>query len=106
LLPKASNPTPLRHQPAEIESDHNEYAIDYISDVKIGNRPNRRGPYLQFLTHFVGYNVPEWMLLEQVDDCEKLFVFLSSDVWAQFSQTQPYDQFKAKHLARDVDLQK
>jgi orotate phosphoribosyltransferase len=48
LLSKASNSTPLRHQPAEIESDHNEYAIDYISDVKIGNCPYRRGPYLQF----------------------------------------------------------
>jgi hypothetical protein len=46
------------------------------------------------------------MLLEQVDDCEQLSVFLSSDVWTQFSQTQPYVQFKAKHPARDVDLQK
>jgi hypothetical protein len=74
--------------------------------VKIGNWPNRRGPYLQFFTHFVGYNVPKWMSLEQVDDCEQLPVFLSSDVRAQFSQTQPYVQFKTKHLARDVDLQK
>ena len=77
----------MRHQPVEIESDHNEYAIDYISDIQIGNWPNRRGPYLQFITHFVGYNVPKWMLLEQVDDCEQLSVFLSSDVWAEFSQT-------------------
>jgi hypothetical protein len=46
------------------------------------------------------------MLLEQVDDCEQLSAFLSSDVWAQFSQTQPYVQFQTKHLARDVDLQK
>jgi len=30
LLSKTSNSTHLRHQPAEIESDHNEYAIDYI----------------------------------------------------------------------------
>ena len=82
----------MRHQPAEIESGHNEYAIDYISCVKIGNWHNRRGPYLQILTHFVGYNVVEWMLLEQVDNCEQLSVFLSSDVWAQFSQTEPYVQ--------------
>jgi hypothetical protein len=106
LISKASNSTPLRHQPAEIEIDHNEYAIDYISNVKIGTWPNRRGPYIQFLTHYVGYNVPEWMSLEQVDDCEQLTVFLSSDVWAQFSQTQPCVQFKVKHPARDVDLQK
>ena len=46
------------------------------------------------------------MLLEQVDTCEQLFVFLSSNVWAQFSQTQAYIQFKARHPARDVDLQK
>ncbi len=71
LLSKASNPTPLRHRPAEIESDHNEYAIDFISDVKVDNWPSHRGPYLKFLTHFVGYGVPKWMLLEQVDDCEQ-----------------------------------
>ncbi len=46
------------------------------------------------------------MLLEPVDDCEQLSVFLASDVWAQFSQTQSYIQFKARHLTRDVDLQK
>jgi hypothetical protein len=46
------------------------------------------------------------MLLEQVNDCDHLSVFLSSDVWSQFSQTQSYIQFKARHLARDVDLQK
>ena len=37
LLSKASNSTPLRHQPTEIESDHNEYAIDFISDAKVDN---------------------------------------------------------------------
>jgi hypothetical protein len=56
------------------------------------------------LTHFVGYDVPEWMLLEQVDDCEQLFVFLSSDVWAEFSPTQSYMQFKTRHPSRDDDL--
>jgi hypothetical protein len=81
LLSKASTSTPLRRRPAKIESDHNEYAIDFISDVKVDNWPSRRGPNLQFLTHFGRYNVPEWMLLEQVDDCEQLSVFLSSYVW-------------------------
>ncbi len=70
LLSKASTSTPLRHRHAEIESDHNEYAIDFISDVKVINWPSRRGLYLQFLTHFVGYDVLEGMVLEQVDDCE------------------------------------
>ena len=53
----------LRHQLVGIERDHNEYAIDYISDVKLDNWPNRRGLDLQSLPHFVGYDVPEWMLL-------------------------------------------
>jgi hypothetical protein len=96
LLSKASTFTPLRHRPTEVESDHNEYAIDFISDVKVDNWPSRRGPYFQFLTHFVGYDVHKWMLLEQVDDCEHLSVFLSSDVWARFSQTQSYMQIKTR----------
>ncbi len=62
-----STSTPLRHKPIEIESDNNEYAIDFISDAKVDNWPYRRGPYPQFLTHFVGYDVLEWMLLEHVD---------------------------------------
>jgi hypothetical protein len=37
LLSKASNSTPLRRRPAEIETDHNEYAIDFISDAKVNN---------------------------------------------------------------------
>ncbi len=35
LLSKASNSTPL--QPAEIASDHNEYAVDFTSDAKVDN---------------------------------------------------------------------
>ena len=37
FLSKASNSKPLRHQPVEIESDHNEYAINFISDAKVDN---------------------------------------------------------------------
>ena len=88
----------LMIQLVKIESDYNEHAINFISDAEVENWPHRRGRYLQFLTRFVGYDVPEWMVLEQDDDCEHLFVFLSSDVWAQFSQTQPYVQFKLSTL--------
>ena len=77
LLSKASNSTPLRHALAKIISDHNENAIDFISDVKIDSWTTRRGLYLQFLSHFVGYDVLEWMLLEQAEDCEQLSMFLS-----------------------------
>ena len=43
LLSIAYNPTPWHQKPSEIESNHNEYAIDHISDVKIGIWPNLRG---------------------------------------------------------------
>jgi len=86
LLSKAACSTPLRHQPSEIKSDHDEYAIDYTSDAKVDNLPNHRCLYFQFSTLFVKYDVSEWISLEQVDDCEKPYAFLSSNIWAQFSQ--------------------
>jgi hypothetical protein len=46
LLSKESSSTPLRHQHAEIESEKNEYALDFISDAKVDNWPNRCGLYL------------------------------------------------------------
>ena len=36
-------------------------------------------PYLQLLTHFVSFYIPEWLLLEQVDDCEQLPIFMASE---------------------------
>ena len=75
LFSKASISTPLRHRLAKIESDHNEYAIDFIPDAKVDNWPSRRGLYLQILTHFVGYYVPGWMLLEQVDMIVNNYLF-------------------------------
>ena len=84
LFSKAYSLTPLRHQPAEIESVHYENAIDDILGAKVDNLPSRRSSYLQFLTHLVGYYVLYWMLLKQVDGCERLSMFLSSYAWAQF----------------------
>jgi hypothetical protein len=55
--------TSLRPHQAEIEGDMEEYAINYIYDVKLDNWPRRRGPYLQFLTYFVNFDTLEWMLL-------------------------------------------
>ena len=68
--------------------------------------PIRRGPFLHRLTQCVGYDVHERTILYDVNDCEHLYVFLSSDVWAQFSQTQAYVQVKTRHPARNVDLHK
>jgi hypothetical protein len=48
LLSHATSSTSLRPHQTEIEGDHEEYAVDVISDVKIYNWPRRRGPYLEF----------------------------------------------------------
>jgi hypothetical protein len=37
--------------------------------------PSRRGPFLQWLTHYVVYDVPQWMLLEQTHVYDRIFVF-------------------------------
>ncbi len=34
---------------------------------------------MQFLTHFVSFDIPEWLLIEQVDDCEQLSIFLDNE---------------------------
>jgi hypothetical protein len=46
LLSHASSSTSLRPHQAEIKGDHEEYSVDYISDVKIDNPLRKRGPYL------------------------------------------------------------
>jgi hypothetical protein len=70
LLSHATS-TSLRPRQAKIEGDHAKYTVDYIFDVKIDNWPRRRGHhYLQFLAHFVYFDIPEWMLLEKFDDCD------------------------------------
>ena len=79
LLSYASSATSLlRPHPIEIKVDHGEYAVDYILDVKIDDWPRRRGPYLQFLTHFMSFDVSKWVLLEQVDECKQLYIFLNN----------------------------
>ena len=47
VLSYASSATSLRHHHAKIERDHEKYAIDFISDVKIDNYPRRKDYYLQ-----------------------------------------------------------
>jgi hypothetical protein len=106
LLSHAASSTSIRNHQAEIEDDHEEYAIDLISDVKIDNWPRRRGPYLQFLTHFVSFDIPEWLLLEQVDDCEQLSIFLNTEKWNVFSLGKDYLDFVAKYPMRNIVVHK
>jgi hypothetical protein len=96
----------MRPHQAEIEGDHEEYAVDFISDVKIDNWPRRRGPYLQFLTHFVSFDIPEWLLLEQVDDCEQLSIFMGSEKWNIFSKGKEYLDFANKFPMRTAIVDK
>ena len=73
LLSHASSSTSLRPYRAEIERDHEEYAVDYISDVNIDNWPKRRGPYLHFLTHFVSFDILDCCCLSKlmiVNNCQ------------------------------------
>jgi hypothetical protein len=105
-LSHATSSTSLRPHQAEIGGDHEEYDVDFISDVKIDNWPRKRGPYLQFLTHFVSFDIPEWMLLEQVDDCEQLSIFLNTEKWNIFSLGKDYLEFVAKYPMRNIVVRK
>jgi hypothetical protein len=91
---------------AEIEGAHEEHAIDFIAEVKIVNLPRRRGPYLQFLTHSMSFDIPEWLLLEQVDDCEQRFIFLYNEKWNNFSKEKDYLDFAGKFPTRKVIVNK
>jgi hypothetical protein len=96
----------LRPHHAEIKGDHEEYAFDYDSDVKIDNWPRRKGLYLPFLTHFVSFDILEWLFLEQVDDCEKLSVFVGIEKWNTFSKGKDYLDFANKFPMRKVNVDK
>jgi hypothetical protein len=106
LLSQSTITTSLRPHQAEIEGDMEEYAINYIDDVKLDNWPRRRGLYLQFLTYFINFDTPEWMLLEQVDDCEELTKFLSSEKWTNFSNGKVYLDFVTKYPKRIIIVDK
>jgi hypothetical protein len=61
---------------------------------------------LQFLTYFVNFDTPEWMLLEQVNDCEELTKFLQSEKWNKFSLGKVYLQFVAQYPKRKIVIDK
>jgi hypothetical protein len=98
LLCHATSPTSrLRPHQTSIEGDHEEYAVNFISDVQIDNWSRRRGPFLQFLTHFVSFDILKWMPLEQDDNCEQLSIFLNTEKWNVFSLGEDYLEFVAKY---------
>ena len=83
-----------------------EYAINYKDDVKLDNWSRRQGPSLQFLTYFVKFDTPEWMLLEQTDDCEELSKFLISQKWTTFFLGKYYLEFVNKYPKRISSIHK
>jgi hypothetical protein len=54
----------------------------------------------------VSFDIHEWMLLEQVDDCEQLSIFLNTEKWTVFSLGKDYLEFVAKYLMRNIVVQK
>ena len=61
---------------------------------------------MQLLTHFVSFEIPEWMLLEQVDDCEQLSSFLNNEKWNVFSLGKDYLEFVGTYLMRNIVVHK
>ena len=61
---------------------------------------------MQFLTHSVSFDINEWMLLEQVGDCEHLSIFLSTEKWNVFSLGKDYLEFVVKYPVRNIVVHK
>ena len=58
------------------------------------------------LTLFMNFDTPEWMLFEQIDECEELSKFLESQKWKTFSQGEIYMRFVEKYPTRNVVINK
>ena len=61
---------------------------------------------MQFLTHFVSFDIHECMLHEQVDDCEQLSIVLNTEKWNVFSLGKDYLEFVAKYPMRNIVVHK
>ena len=51
----------------------------------------------------MSFAIPEWMLLEQVDNCEQLSIFLGSKKWKVFSMGNDYLECVSKYPMRNID---
>ena len=61
---------------------------------------------MQFLTHFVSFDILEWMLLEQIDDCEQLSIFLNTEKLNIFSLGKDYLKFIAEYPMINIVVHK
>ena len=57
---------------------------------------------MKILTHFKSFDIIEWMLLEQVIDCEQLSIFLKTQKWNAFSLGKDYLKFVAQYPMRNI----
>ena len=55
---------------------------------------------------FLSFDTPQWMLLEEVDDCEQLSLFVSNEKWNIFSLGKDYLDFVAKYSIRNMIVNK
>ena len=53
----------------------------------------------------MSFDIPEWMLLEQVDDCEQFSIFLSSEKWNVLG-CKDYLELVAKYPMRNIVVTK
>jgi len=54
----------------------------------------------------VSFDIPEWTLLEQVDDCEQLSIFLGNEKWKVVSMGNDYLEFISKYPMRNIVVHK
>ena len=103
LLSRAYSDEPLRPEGVEAEPEHQHFHIERFSDVKVDKAPagsGCRGRYLQFLTHYSGYDEPEWSLLHTVNEVSCLDDFLQTPCWRAFKTSAVYLDFCREHPRR------
>ena len=54
----------------------------------------------------MSFDIPEWLLFEQVDDCEQLFFLMGIEKWNTFSKGKDYLDFANKFPIRIVIVDK
>ena len=105
VLKPAEFDTPLRVLPVDAVDDDTDYVVDRIVEVKLDKWPRRRGLYVLFKTYYSRYDLPEWSLLELLDDKKALDRFLKTDDWKVFSRGKSYKEFVKRYpTRRDVQL--
>ena len=78
--------------------------VEKITEVKLDTWPRRRGLYVLFKTYYTGFDLPEWSLLELLDDTAALDVFLQTPAWQDFAKGKPYQDLCKKYPRRIVQV--